>query len=435
MCGLVGVINTTSVFRVDFDKYFKQALICDSVRGDHSTGIFTVSSKLEGTTIKKAVDPSAFLDLPSVTTLLAGNNRLLMGHNRYATKGAIGDETAHPFTHGDITLAHNGTLYGHRNLTHRTDFDVDSEAVCYLLSISENVPKALEKLDGAYALTWYDARSNTFNIARNKERKLYIAKVNDTTASGAYLYASEVGMLMWLAARNNIRIEQPYIVPEGTILTWTLDGKAGEPKEEKFTPKESFDYDYRGGRVVYYNQNWNRSNSNSSSTHINLKKNNQNNSARSNSSKDERGLFGKVVDATFLVWEAYSPCNPYGSCTGLWDDDVELILGGILESKAGAILGAPTTKVKINGVNSEGKYFCGLHYESPKESNESSVNIDSLEKQLLEAEEEMSNNKKKDSNGSCKNCDNPLDFTNTFVAWNNEKFCTDCKEMHPEAIF
>lgn len=423
MCGLVGVINTTLICRIDFDKYFKQALICDSVRGDHSTGIFTVDAKLDTTTIKKAVDPAVFLDLQPVVTLLNGNNRLMMGHNRYATKGGIGDDTAHPFTHNHITLAHNGTLYGHRMLSHRADFDVDSEAICYLLSVSDDIPKALEKLDGAYALTWYNSKSNTFHIARNKERKLFIAKVNDTTCSGAYLYASEMGMLMWLASRNNIRIEQPYIVPEGTILTWTLDGKAEEPTEEKFTPKETYDYDYRNGRVVYYNSSWkDESKTNISST--TPPKSNTSLAKTTPIVKNDRGLLGKVVYATFLSWIPYSPGNDWGTCHGIWDDDVELVMGGVKKGDSYDILGAATTKVQINGINPVGKYYCVKYYED-----------DDVLDIVMQPDEGMSNNKKKDSNESCRNCDAPLDATNVFLAWNNEKFCTDCKDMHPEAIF
>lgn len=437
MCGLVGVINTTSIYRTDFDKFFKQALICDSVRGDHSTGIFSVSPSLEGKTIKKAIDPISFLDLKEVNDLLIKSNRLMMGHNRYATKGAIGDDTAHPFTHNHITLAHNGTLYGHRVLTERADFEVDSEAVCYMLSTSNNIAKSLEKLDGAFALTWYNAIDNTFSIARNQERKIFIARVIDAQGLGAYLYSSELGMLLWLSARNGIKIANPVLVPEGVILTWKLDGKAEEPTEEKFTPKEPFDYDYRSGRVIYYNSKWDQTNvssGNTTTTATNSNKSNVNINKNAAIVKDDRGLIGRVIDACFLSWDPYNVGNPFGACIGLWDEDIEVVLGGVNKDSAPSILGATSTKVMIQGINSEGRYYCTTRL--PRQAQVQINSMKELEDQLLKAEEEMlSNSKKKELGDACKNCDTPLDSSNTFLAWNNDKYCISCKDEHPFSIY
>lgn len=448
MCGLVGVINNSYSYKLDFDKWFKQALICDSVRGDHSTGICTVTSGYEVNTFKKAGDPFVLLGDKDVNIALSKSNKVLMGHNRYATKGSISDDTAHPFTHGDITLCHNGTLYAHRTLSHRADFDVDSEAVCYMLSISKDTIKDLEKLDGAYALTWYDSLFKTFHIARNKERKLYLARVLDQQGFGAYLYASEVGMLMWLANRIGIKIAEPKLVPEGQLLTFKLDSKRVEEfTTTPFTPKESYEDSWRGGRSVTYINGASKVYNSSNSSSTNLTK-----TYKVEPIDDPHKLIDRVVDVCFMQWTPYdnSP-NGYGKCEGLYDNDIEVVLGAIKHTEYRAILGAPTTKIKITGRAKEGHYFGILHKEDSvklvtsftdtKESvkspiDNSQVDIESSWEeawaQLAEANAESSKKKEEDY---CENCNDPLDNSKTFKAWNGKLFCIDCKEMHPEAIF
>src|SRR3546814_3056993 len=104
--------------------------------------------------------------------LMKRTHLMLFGHNRAATKGAVNQENAHPFNHGDIVGCHNGTLYNVTNLDDHKDFKVDSENIFY--DMSRNGAKAtIAKLQGAFALCWYDESNRTVNLVRNSQRPMY----------------------------------------------------------------------------------------------------------------------------------------------------------------------------------------------------------------------------------------------------------------------
>ena len=197
MCGLIGV--TGNIFHKDL-KFVKQALIADHFRGVHSVGLAAVKRD-EVATRKMAINPIDFLDLTSVKSMMTMQAIAFIGHNRHATQGAVNNNNAHPFTHGDITLAHNGTLTNKHALERdfqAPKFDTDSELVCWLIDNYE-LSAVIPALEGAFALTWWDDRDKSMNIIRNSERPLHVAGV------GCNVYwASEKKMLEWLLDRNEI---------------------------------------------------------------------------------------------------------------------------------------------------------------------------------------------------------------------------------------
>ena len=191
----------------------------DTLRGEHSTGLAAVSRHTDTvTTFKKAVPGHEFLQYKQTDALFTGVNRALIGHNRFATKGLINAANAHPFTHGKITGAHNGTLVRQNLLPDHAMFDVDSENIIYSFD-TIGVNETVSKLHGAYALTWWDAADSTFNLLRNSERPLYylITKDNKTI-----LYASEGEMLQAVANRNNIQFEKIQLLPKDTWTQWNI---------------------------------------------------------------------------------------------------------------------------------------------------------------------------------------------------------------------
>jgi hypothetical protein len=209
MCGLVGIFG--DLFP-DHLKVFKQALVADYFRGKHSTGITCVKASGDVFNKKLALDPINFLDLKSVDDNLVTTNTLIMGHNRHATLGGVNAANAHPFEHGNITLMHNGTLNNKAGLQTKFDspiFGTDSELVCWL--INEHGPEVtIPLLQGAFALTWYDASDSTFNFIRNEERPMTLAVDVDVV-----LYASERAMLEWIMHRNNLKLADfSFFTPE-----------------------------------------------------------------------------------------------------------------------------------------------------------------------------------------------------------------------------
>lgn len=171
----------------------------DSLRGRHSTGVIKVTSDRYVSTKKKAIDGMDFVKLES-NWISQGVNRVLIGHNRHATKGAINDVNAHPFTHGSYHGVHNGTLTTQYGLKDHTNFQVDSDNIFYNIE-HEGVEKTVPKLKGAFAIAGYDEENHQVHIFRNNQRELGMVIMND---GKTIIIASEFLMLEWVLYRNDI---------------------------------------------------------------------------------------------------------------------------------------------------------------------------------------------------------------------------------------
>lgn len=259
MCGLVGIIGNRDIPKPMLEV-FSQMLEVNSLRGRHSTGVIRVSEKQGMKYYKRALNGPVFVDTKDGWEFISGGGKVkaLLGHNRWATKGAITDKNSHPFRCGPITLMHNGTLKGQYLLPEHHRFDVDSENIAFAMEkLGEKA--ALEKLHGAFALVWHNKDDNTINFARNDERPLWFG----ITKLGNIFYASERGMLSWLMARNNILIDQWVEFPTGQHLKIPAEGVVNwdeikaTPFEEYTTfsnwrrPAANYDNGYNGGGVKY----------------------------------------------------------------------------------------------------------------------------------------------------------------------------------------
>ena len=237
MCGLVGAIGTLTF---KHEKFFKQALLCDTLRGAHATGVCVVKNR-EANTYKAAMPAQYFMDLKPADSLLDSitGARVAMGHNRYGTMGNNGNhKNAHPFHHDDIILMHNGTLTSHYSLTTER-FTIDSEAICAAIAI-DGAAEVIPKLQGAFALVWYDESDETLNFVRNEERELFFA----TTKLGTMMWASEKGMLKWLLSEERkigIEYEEITKVPVGKWIKIPVNSlKDTEVIDVELYPKPSY---------------------------------------------------------------------------------------------------------------------------------------------------------------------------------------------------
>ncbi len=189
MCGLVGGIGLIS------DREFEALRLLYMVnvtRGPHSSGFFATYEEEEEEEIdkvkkkvwnkyyihKKSLMPSsAYVFDSEFNNVLRKKPTIIACHSRYATKGKINLQNAHPFQVGKILGMHNGTING--LFEGSAKYQTDSEAVMALIN-KKGLKEGLdavhrEAFSVAYALVFYDNKTDCVSIIRNPDRPMYVA--------------------------------------------------------------------------------------------------------------------------------------------------------------------------------------------------------------------------------------------------------------------
>lgn len=230
MCGLVGIAGEVGFKE---EKMFADLLMLDTVRGKHSTGVAAISqagNAFNLHVVKQAVSGPDFVETAGFGSIKARVNRILLGHNRLATRGAINDENAHPFEFDKLVGAHNGSLNYYTNMFEHEKYSVDSQAL--YSDINQNgIDTTWGKMSGAAALTWIDTENLEINLLRNKERPLFYCYGNK---GRTLIWASEPWMIMVAAMRQGVDIEEKcHDVTINTLYTFEVPVTAD--KKEKVT--------------------------------------------------------------------------------------------------------------------------------------------------------------------------------------------------------
>jgi hypothetical protein len=209
VCGIHGVINGNKKIELNSDDFVKQGYITNMLRGTDSAGIGVADVDGYNTYQKLPVSGLYFPQDRFAKKLIEGVrsiNTATMCHVRAATVGGVSYANAHPFsiddTQGNSILGvHNGTLQAWAGKENAKDFSVDSEwAMNHILLKGK---EAFADFNGAFAMVWWLSETpGVLHMARNKERPLFVAWTEDDNM----LYASEAGMLHWLAERNSIKL-------------------------------------------------------------------------------------------------------------------------------------------------------------------------------------------------------------------------------------
>lgn len=267
MCGIVGIMR--GVMTEGMVDMFEQLLYADVFRGPHSTGVYRVNKDGQSALYKDAVPASLYLGSKGWDTLRGNLNgtggaaplsQVYVGHNRWATVGAVNAVNSHPFKCGNITMVHNGTVAKYR-LNDHTKYDVDSHAVCAMLD-SHGLAETIKVLDGKFVLVWHDASDNSMNFIRNSERPLHLIEFTD----GGWAFASEGEMLTWINGRRKspFGIKRAFEMPVGYHHKFSLSaGKVELAEVVKYDlPKFST---YSGTSSYYQNSRVNSSVSSASS--------------------------------------------------------------------------------------------------------------------------------------------------------------------------
>lgn len=235
MCGLIGVAGHIGVKE---EKVFKQGLIIDTLRGEHSTGALVVDRGAESKTtiVKQVGNAFELLYDRRFDDAMKGFHKVLLGHNRFATQGAVNKLNAHPYEFHPIYGAHNGTLTQRYDLQDGHKFSVDSQALYNHISLF-GVEDAIGKVMGAWALSWWNAEEETINLLRNNERTLYTAMSSDEKT---IFWSSEWEMLQLVLNRNEIKYDKIKIVPLDSWISIKLgpDGEMEKAKVKKVIGKK-----------------------------------------------------------------------------------------------------------------------------------------------------------------------------------------------------
>lgn len=245
MCGLFGMQGPGFLLK-DF-KILKDLGIFSQARGLDGAGVYQVKSTQSNkgwlnhedlyktytnfSSLYTDIEDNRYKKGHSELKYLFNNTQadLVMCHVRAATQGSIQDHNAHPFNFSNIVGAHNGTLrdkkYDDKNKT-------DSELMFADINNRGLVP-VLKELDkySAYAITMYDRRDRCLYFARNGERTLSFAFLEDRSVM---YWASEGEMLKYALGRAgekahhfNLRPFKILKVYAGDITRYNIEKNPG----------------------------------------------------------------------------------------------------------------------------------------------------------------------------------------------------------------
>ena len=250
MCGLVGCITKNkNGFSNDQLDIFEDLLAVDTLRGGDSTGVFLVNSLGNVGIVKDVGSGWRFRQTKEWNEARSHaftQGRVLIGHNRKATRGSVSDTNAHPFWVEDkLVLVHNGSYFGSHK--HIKDVEVDSHAIAHhLADHPDDIEGALKKINAAYALIWYNVDKKEVNFIRNPERPLAWVETKD-----AWYYASEGKMLDFVLSRNNIDTTKAiFEFPDYNHNVWKMTDAGGWE-----ISSETLDCKYRGAVTNFQNGN------------------------------------------------------------------------------------------------------------------------------------------------------------------------------------
>jgi glucosamine 6-phosphate synthetase-like amidotransferase/phosphosugar isomerase protein len=236
MCGIAGY-SVRSRSKLERTLAAQALLAAIAERGADAVGYaYRGPDERYPTVLKQRTPASELLERVSVpqatTQLLVHVRDYTKGHPSIAANN-------HPVRHGPVVGIHNGIITNddellapHSCARTEPEMTVDSEAIFALAAHSRNSPRALERLRGAMASAWIDARErDTIYLARGAGRPLWVGEGRESV-----FFASTEGALAVVERYCGLRLHKRE-VRQGTLLV-LRDGHIA--RRERFRPDLDF---------------------------------------------------------------------------------------------------------------------------------------------------------------------------------------------------
>jgi glucosamine 6-phosphate synthetase-like amidotransferase/phosphosugar isomerase protein len=232
MCGIAGYSVRS---RSDLERTLAaQALLAAiAERGADAVGYaYRAPGETYPTVVKQRTPASKLLERVAVPQ----DADQLLVHVRDYTKGHPSiNANNHPVRHGPVVGIHNGIITNddellapHSCARAEPEMTVDSEAIFALAAHSKNDARALERLRGAMATAWIDARvRDTIYVARGAGRPLWLGE-----GRNAVFFASTEAALEVVERYCDLRLRKRE-VRHGTLLV-VRDGRV--ERRDRFRP-------------------------------------------------------------------------------------------------------------------------------------------------------------------------------------------------------
>jgi len=249
-CGILGFSGTSNF---NEDK-IKTLMLFNQARGKDSLGYYVPNNEIyKELGIVEDILSSKEFNIPA--------SNLFIGHIRAATVGSKDElKNAHPFQHGNIVLAMNGTLSNHWDLCKEdgfsiTNFDVDSDVLTAMLNKAQS-KEPLSRIIGGCAVLYTDTNTGILYAYRNSERPLYRGKIGDN------MYLSSIDKsLKYIGCTDVKELKQDilYAIKEGKVVNNYKVTKVEPKKIEPVVNNEvviSNLKEYRNGKswnIIRYN--------------------------------------------------------------------------------------------------------------------------------------------------------------------------------------